>query len=292
MPWKQVYRMQKTKVEVLLFDVSPFYYMAYYGALFVMQKAPGRNITQEIDPVALMDVTKNILISKIRSCFEMFEGKPIIPVFCYDGFPVHKQQLEKEYKAGRTTNVPAGFKKDLRSIVRLFPGFHLYNKEEEADDLIATIKAKLKECENIDPTFYIFSKDNDLLQLCDYRTCFYDPANNKGYRNREYLKEKFNGISNFKHIILHKICFGDSSDNIEGIFKGKRRKAIVEAFSGFKSFKEFLTSDLIENEELYYKAKELYYMIHLKENLEYSSVLNEDDSFLRIDVNFFKNVKI
>ena len=83
----------------------------------------------------------------------------------------------------------------------------------------------------------------------------------------EYLKEKFNGIDNFKHIILHKVCFGDKSDNIEGVFKGKRRKAIVDKIKTCSKFSQFLESEFFDSEELKEQAKDLYSIIRLKRKL-------------------------
>lgn len=272
------------KINVLLFDVSPFYYIGYYGATYCL-----KNTNQDLsDEKKVYEFTRNLIFSKIKKCIEKFQDKNALNmlVFCYDGYCARKKELAEDYKAGRTSNVPSNIRKMLEEDVKKFPGFHLFNKEEEADDILATAKRCLKESfKNI--TFWIFSKDNDLLQLCDYRTFLIDPTKETSKRDRFYLFEKFNGLNNFKHIILHKICFGDSSDNIEGIFKGKKRKPIIEKIKEFSSFSGFLDSDLIKDSNKKQQAIKLYSMIRLRENLELVVFQNKNSEGYNI-MNFFE----
>lgn len=270
----------KTNLKVLLFDVSPFLYMAYFGATYILN-----NMADISNDSKMSKVAGNILESKIQNCFKFVENERVLPIFCYDGINniQKKKQIDANYKSNRTHPISKEVKKSLINLVKLFPGYHITNEDEEADDLISTckniIKNKVEDCE-----FLIFSKDNDLLQLCDYRTFFFDPASGKGARDREYLKEKFNGIDNFKHIILHKVCFGDKSDNIEGIFKGKRRKAIVEDIKKSKKFSDFLISSSFETEEQKQQAIELYSIIRLKENLSFNYTFNSNVAQVDADI--------
>lgn len=268
------------RIKALLFDVSPFLYMSYYGASY----NSGSEQNSE-DLTKLSRICNNILLGKIRACFEMYEGHPIIPIFCYDGLHsiAKKKEFVGEYKEGRT-GLPKEVKTGMINIVKLFPGYHIKNNEEEADDLVATAKQELKDKYGEFVEFVIFSKDNDLLQLCDYRTDFYDPAKDKGIRGRCYLMEKFNNITNFKHIILHKVCFGDSSDNIEGVFKGRRRAQIVEEIKKSLRFSEFLQSPIFENNDVIQKAKELFHIIKLKKDVPYNKIVNKDMSILERDI--------
>ena len=263
------------KVNILLFDVSPFIYIAYYGTVYAL-KGP----REETNEARIFPIASNMLISRIRSCFEMFDGLPILPIFCYDGSVAKKKNLVKNYKEGRTHSMSKDLRNNLLNIVKQFPGLHITNQEEEADDLFATMKEQYKDK---DCNFFIFSKDNDLLQLCDYRTIFYDPALKGGIRDRKYLIDKFNGIKDFKKIILHKICFGDSSDNIEGIFKGQRRQKIVEAFVNCLTFNDFLKLDIVKQGNLEEQAKNLYNIIKLRKNLDFEQKIVKDDSFLETD---------
>lgn len=271
-------------LKVLLFDVSPFIYMSYYGASAIFN-----NQADISDDLKMSKVSNNILQAKISNCIEPFQNQKILPIFCYDGknSTSKKKTVDQNYKANRIHTISKYVREEMLNLVKLFPGYHLINDFEEADDLISTVKTKLKNSIE-DCQFFIFSKDNDLLQLCDYRTFFFDPAQGKGARDREYLKEKFNGIENFKHIILHKVCFGDKSDNIEGVFKGKRRKAIVEKIKTCARFKDFISLDIFENQEQISLAKDLYSIIRLKENSEFEVKFNPDYSILDFDIRLEK----
>lgn len=270
--------MENNNLKVLLFDVSPFLYVAYFGATYILN-----NMADISNDSKMGRVAGNILMGKIQNCFQLVSGQKVLPIFCYDGKNSiqKKKAVDENYKANRAHPITKAVRKELMDRVALFPGYHITNDNEEADDLIATckniLKNKVEDCE-----FLIFSKDNDLLQLCDYRTSFFDPAQGKGARDREYLKEKFNGIDNFKHIILHKVCFGDKSDNIEGVFKGKRRKAIVDKIKTCSKFSQFLESEFFDSEELKEQAKDLYSIIRLKENLDFEYRFNPDT--IQVDV--------
>lgn len=276
--------MQNNKVSVLLFDVSPFLYMAYYGATSILNNQADLSNEDKICRVA-----GNILLGKIQSCFNLIpDNSYVLPIFCYDGInsTVKKKQVNQNYKAGRTHPLTKKIRTYLMGMFKLYPGYHLINDEEEADDLLSSMKDKVKfNLENCE--FYIFSKDNDLLQLCDYRTCFFDPGSNGGFRDRKYLKEKF-GLENFKHIILYKVCFGDKSDNIEGIFKRKRHKPIIDKFNDCLIFKDFINLDILETPEQKLQAKNLYSIIKLKSNLIYEGKLISDCSQLENTLFLYK----
>ena len=276
--------MQNNKVSVLLFDVSPFLYMAYYGATSILN-----NQADLSDEDKICRVAGNILLGKIQSCFNLIpDNSYVLPIFCYDGInsTVKKKQVNQNYKAGRTHPLTKKIRTYLMNMFKLYPGYHLINDEEEADDLLSSMKDKVKSnLENCE--FYIFSKDNDLLQLCDYRTCFFDPGSNGGFRDRKYLKEKFD-LENFKHIILYKVCFGDKSDNIEGIFKRKRHKPIIAKFNDCLIFKDFINLDILETSEQKLQAKDLYSIIKLKSNLIYEGKLISDCSQLENTLFLYK----
>lgn len=278
----------RKKVNILLFDVSPFLYIAYYGATFIL-----KDPTSISDSAKVTSVSNNILIPRIRNIISTFEDELIIPVFCYDGVPWRKIELSKEYKNDRTMRLDPSVKKNLISTVRLFPGFHLKNDREEADDLINTVYRHFSErinIFNIEPQFFVYTRDNDLMQMSNYRCTVIDPANKGGVKDREYLKKKFDGIENFKHIILHKICFGDPSDNITGIFKGCRRKPIIEQFSSCTNFRQFLELDILDGKQE--EAIKLFQMIKLKNGLNYNKIVNNNKEFvdnpedIYIDENF------
>lgn len=269
--------MKTNKVYALLFDVSPFMYMSYYGALAILKNPVDLNNEYKVGLTA-----SDLLRGKINSCFNLIpENSWVLPIFCYDGVhsTIKKKQVNSNYKEGRVHPLTKTIRCFLVKTFKAFPGFHIINDTEEADDLICSFKHKIKQ-EFQNPEFYIFSKDNDLLQLCDYRTTFIDPGSNKGVRGRQYLKEKF-GLENFKHIILYKVCFGDRSDNIEGIFKGKRHLPIISKFKSCLKFSNFLSLDIFDSEEQKERAKQLFSIIRLKNNLtDYTVHFNCDQEVL------------
>jgi len=273
------------EIKILLFDVSPFLYMSYFAATGILNNQADLSNESKVARISC-----SILESKLQTCFSFFANENILPVFCYDGINsiIKKKEVNPQYKEGRSHPLTKNIRKEMLDILKLFPGYHISNDDEEADDLISTMKFKLKD-KYPEANFCIFSKDNDLLQLCDYRTTFFDPGTNKGFRGREYLSEKFNGLINFKHIILHKICFGDSSDNIEGVFKGKRRKPIIDVIQTCSCLKQFLEEAPFENEDQKRRAIELFSIIRLKTNCSYSGFLISDTAQLDFDVKLVKD---
>ena len=259
----------KNKVDVLLFDVSPFYYIAYYGAYYVLSKREPWKKPEELDQYKLMDLTTRFLYSKFENIFYNYIVKECLPLYVYDGVPQRKLELLKNhYKEGRTQRIPKEIKQELKKYLAGFPGYHVSNPEEEADDLIATLRYNIKLDNSFNKNFIIYSRDNDLLQLADWQTTVIDPANQGGVKDRAYLTKKFDGLQDYKQVILHKICFGDASDNIEGIFKGKRRKPIIEEIKKMETFKQFLT--WLGDKALIQKAIDLASVIKLKEDLPYN----------------------
>ena len=280
---------QKNKVDVLLFDVSPFYYIAYYGAYYILSKQEPWKKPEELDQYKLMDLTTRFLYSKFENIFYNYIVKECIPLYIYDGVPQRKLELLKNhYKEGRTQRIPKETKQELKKYLAGFPGYHISNPEEEADDLIATLRYNIKLDSSFNKNFIIYSKDNDLLQLADWQTTVIDPTNQGGVKNRVYLAKKFDGLQDYKQVILHKICFGDASDNIEGIFKGKRRKPIIEEIKKMETFKQFLT--WLGDKALIQKAIDLASVIKLKEDLPYNIRFSSNNTFQNL--NIFQSCKI
>lgn len=275
------------KLQILLFDVSPFIYIGYFGAMYIL-----KDPTSQADSQKVISITENLVKKKVKECLTLYDDRTILPIFVYDGYPAWKKQISTEYKQQRTQTVTKEIKDAIINGLKVFPGYHVINRDQEADDIIATIKHKINSQAKEFFTnftsyeFTIFSKDNDLLQLCDFRTILYDPANNKGRRDRNYMFEKFNGITNFKHVILHKICFGDSSDNIVGIFKGKKKKPIIQQFENCKKFTEFLHLPIIKPYKQ--QAIDLFNIIRLKHDLPYEIVgMHDNNQMLDFDITTF-----
>ena len=107
-------------------------------------------------------------------------------------------------------------------------------EEIEADDIIALvckyIKSNMKS-KNI----FIVSGDEDFYQLGDDITFFAQYKKKKVFQlTKEEAHEK----------LIKKIIEGDCSDNIDGIFKGKRIKNKKELVNDFKKLYEYLDENL------------------------------------------------
>jgi len=259
----------------LLYDVMPHVYASFHGAKKMCKIFT--DVITEAQMPQLMNMSKSLLLNKLRQASNHLEGK-IVPIFCYDGRPKRKLEKDKDYKANRVQVMPINIRQVLLNTVKNQQGFHLINKDEEADDLLATAKHKITKQFGKDSKFYIFSRDNDLLQLCDDNTVFVDAAGGWGnVKDKKYLMEKF-GLDNFKKVVLYKVCFGDPSDNITGIFKGKRKKPIIEKINSSKSVKEFINDSGLVTSEMIPQIKNLMSMIRLRDNLPYEKVLKDDDN--------------
>lgn len=270
------------KVGFALFDVSPFIYIGYNAAVYIVKNG---------DKEKIISVSKGLIENKIVQCYK-FAGQTvdkIVPFFVYDGYAKWKNDLQGgTYKEGRT-HIDPEIKSTLFDFIKTFGGYHLKNEEQEADDVLCSVKQKIISKLNKDEIqncqFFIFTRDNDLLQLCDSKTIIYDPVKDGGVKDISYLKEKF-GITNFKKIVLYKICFGDSSDKIDGIFKGRRRKPILAYIDEIKSYKDFYNWS--EVKPLVEQAKRLESIIKLKSDCDFNKKFVD---FTDYDRGFFKLVK-
>lgn len=93
---------------------------------------------------------------------------------------------------------------------------HIYHKEFEADDLIASYIEYDKSI-NINNKYMIVSGDKDFMQLVDDQTSILNPFNNKNDTiiDTNYVFEKYKITP--KNFILYQALMGDASDNIQGI---------------------------------------------------------------------------
>jgi DNA polymerase-1 len=178
-------------------------------------------------------------------CLSLFriikDFKPDFIVACFD-FPAKTFRHEKfkDYKAQRPPT-PDELKSQIPKLKKILKAFEIpfFEKEGfEADDIISTIKEKVKTIENLE--IIIVSGDQDLLQLVDEKTKVL--VLTKGIKNsilfdREKVKEKFEGLEPFQ-IPDFKALVGDPSDNIPGI-SGIGKKTAVKILLKFKSLENF-----------------------------------------------------
>lgn len=248
--------MRKNKIGCLLFDVSPFLYIGYSSAVYMV----GRKEGDDVQSMAI-----KIALNKIESCINFASAycSAAKIFFVYDGYPASKLNSVAQYKQKRN-HEGKQIRDAIEEQVKTLPGYHVSNSEEEADDIISTLKHKLSiKLAGKDYQFFIFTRDNDLLQLGDDRTLIYDPVVKGGVKDKQYVINKF-GINSFKKIVLHKICFGDRSDNLEGVCKGKRRAPILSKIMSCRTYEDFYNLDEIKPH--IQQAKKLEELIRLKNN--------------------------
>lgn len=133
--------------------------------------------------------------------------------------PTHRDDLYKEYKAGRP-ETPSELISQLIEAHNLFKAFGIRTFEKagfEADDLIATFADKFKKEKDLQ--IVILSGDRDGIQLVEgKKIVLWTPV--KGISeifvyDEESTKEKF-GIAP-SQMTDYKSLVGDSSDNIKGV---------------------------------------------------------------------------
>jgi len=144
----------------------------------------------------------------------------------WDGSSKRRKSRFSEYKAQRNSNPP-----DLTVLKKILPLLGVrqaWNKEEEADDVIATLtRRELARQKNV-----MFSTDKDLLQLVNDDTSLLIPP--VGSRN-EILFDPTTvletiGVAPSKMVQL-RAFYGDDSDNIPGVPRVPKKvlKALIQA---------------------------------------------------------------
>lgn len=198
-------------------------------------------------------------------------------VFALDGYPKRKMEIKKDYK-GKREEKTFNPKPDVCDLVSYFKCSTLFNKEEEADDLIATFCHKNQRAGR---TIDILSTDHDLYQLLGkIGVRQYNPIKRR-YVRKEDLESKY-GLKDWEKVPLWKSIFGDPSDNIPPALMRVPKKRFIPFINecdgtvdGFyerligESFTE-KTNEKISNEDNKNKVKENFDIIKLRENIEYN----------------------
>jgi len=176
---------------------------------------------------------------------------------CFD-FPAKtfRHQKFKDYKAQRPPT-PDELKSQIPKLKKILSAFRIsfFEKEGfEADDIISTIKEKIKNEKDLE--ILIVSGDYDLLQLVDEKTKVL--VITRGIKNsilfdKEKVKEKFEGLEPFQ-IPDYKALVGDPSDNIPGV-SGIGKKSAIKILLKFKSLENFYRQ--IEKEKNFLKDLDL-----------------------------------
>lgn len=168
----------------------------------------------------------------LRIIFSFLRRQSSIPtavVFARDGHAADKFKFFPDYKGGRQEERVGDPMPDITRLIECLPGYHPFRSDSEADDMIASIVARIRKInkqrrDGSKPIrTFIVSNDHDLLQLMDEHTFLWRRAEEKAISMRqvgEILgKSKLPPWDSLlpKHVALFKALFGDSSDNIPGV---------------------------------------------------------------------------
>jgi len=153
----------------------------------------------------------------MKSARKRFDNCELI--FCLDSPHNYRKERCAEYKANRIKDRaqnPLELNLEIQSFLANFPEVHIFDAYGyEGDDVINTL-CKVAHIKN--NSKYIFSGDNDLLQLLvDPKTKIIKSLSDSGYEELgpEYAVEKF-GITPDKLLVFRSII-GDASDNIKPV---------------------------------------------------------------------------
>lgn len=143
----------------------------------------------------------------------------------WDNKPVHKFEIQPDYKAGRSS-LPPLVMQQVDSIKEYLKnsGVDQYEEEgQEADDVIASLVEQIKAGDS--GTIIVYSNDKDMLQLVeDGKVIIFKPKvgnSPEKFYDEEAVRETF-GVSP-KKLATYRSFDGDSSDNVKGISRVPRK---------------------------------------------------------------------
>lgn len=162
-----------------------------------------------------------VIVGVLRSLGALRKRFPEARLYvAWDGTSRRRKKVFPEYKANRPSHTggagESGFDQlaVLRELLPRMGAYQIFNREEEADDVIATmVRGELSAQQNL-----IFSNDRDLLQLVSSSTWMLVPGTGirKEILYNEALVEENFGVPPGKLLQLRSF-YGDSSDNIPGV---------------------------------------------------------------------------
>ncbi|MBN4084528.1 MULTISPECIES: 5'-3' exonuclease [unclassified Mycoplasma] len=220
----------------------------------------------------MMQFLKLIKFVRPDSIFVAFDAKG----------PTKRHEIFSEYKSGRT-KAPDILYPQFDWIKRILSGLNVVWQEklgDEADDLIATY------CSKVNGKKYVFSADNDLLQLVDENVTILrkDKTNYK-----EINKDNFFQIFKFlpNQLTSYKGLKGDSSDNLPGVF-GIGEKTAISLLEKYNNF-ENIYKNLENNSDLTKSVKNKLINGYQTGLMSYNlSILNCDVENFETNLEFYK----
>lgn len=220
-----------------------------HNSHFKLKKANG-------DPSGMFFGFVRILIS-LKKKYRAFKF-----IVVWDSRPEKKYELKPDYKAGRS-RLPGKVFDQIGQIKEFLSncGVDQYKKKgEEADDVIATLVRRYSE---EDSKVYIYSNDKDLLQLVkDGKVIVFRPKvgnTPEKFFDEEAVKEQFNVGP--EKLALYRSFDGDSSDNIDGVPR-VRRKLIASVVNHCEDIKGIFNK--LEDDDIKKALSEKEYQAILK----------------------------
>lgn len=166
----------------------------------------------------------------------------------WDRRPIHKYELQPDYKSGRSELLPV-VSKQISYIQKFLENCNIdqyYTEEQEADDTIASLVENYKKEQG---SILIYSNDKDLLQLVqDGKVIVFKPKVGNSpevFYDEEAVKDKFGVYPGF--LANFRSFSGDASDNIKGVNRVPR-KIIARLINEYKTVENVYNN--LEKEKL------------------------------------------
>lgn len=193
---------------------------------------------------------------------------PTAVVMSLDGHPKHKYDAAPSYKDNRDSSGRTGDPMpEISILARMLPGYHLYDPHQEADDCIAAFIHRLRRRERRTgrwrASVTVVSSDQDLLGLVGpdvlWQPRSHEPAlgpKEVGAKLVGLPVRKKGGGFNQRHVALYKALCGDSSDNITGVPRLRRRNVALVLADTDGSQEQFLARVTAGDKRLSPKERE------------------------------------
>lgn len=195
-------------------------------------------------------------LSTLSRIHENYKNSLII--LCQDGIPKDRINLyekhygENYYKKGRNHG-DVNVKKDVKIVTTLLLTldriYLAYDEEKESDDLMYALAKNISSLKGFKGEIYIYSGDNDLLQAITENIFvtryvgndYPNKIDNHTLKTEEKFLKKFYGVDSY-HLPYYRSIIGDSSDNIHGVYRF-RKKVASEIAQNTESLDEIFTKD-------------------------------------------------
>jgi len=180
-------------------------------------------------------------VKTVLSFLSKAPGTPTSIVYAVDGHPKHKYAAYPAYKGNREGSRATGDPMpEVTRLVKHLPGYVLYDEVQEADDVIAAFIHRMRKREHKAnkrrAEVVVVSSDQDLLQLCDSTATVIQKRASENVIGGAHVAAALGlDVPQFypSAVPLWKAIVGDSSDNIKGVPR-IRRKQLAQVFAALE----------------------------------------------------------